>query len=118
MKNKKDLHFFPFLCTVMRARGRAIHYCLENYLLMLTTEAYLLMKVSWSLLLLTLVTTSPILAADDEIWGPATEEQGEQSGSMKSSDAQETEESPVDRMPSPVEDVTGDAKGEEGDEAD
>ena len=72
------------------------------------------MKVSWSLLLLTLVTTSPLLVADDGIWDTAEEqrEQGEQTAASK-----ETEEGSVDRMPSPgVEESAGDAN--EADDAD
>lgn len=97
----------------MRARGRAFHYCLENYLLMLTTEAYVLMKVSWSLLLLALVTVSPVLAADDEIWG-SSDERKEQTESTKA-DVASTEEDVVDPMPSPVDAAPESAEVEEDD---
>lgn len=83
----------------MRARGRAFHYCLENYLLMLTTEAHVLMKVSQSLLLLALVTASPIFATEDEIWGSAEQEKTE---SATGATMPSQEEDVVEQMPNPV----------------
>lgn len=88
----------------MRARGRAFHYCLENYLLMLTTEAHVLMKVSQSLLLLALVTAAPVFAAEDEIWGPAEQEKTE--SATEATMPSPTEEDVVDQMPSPVDSAT------------
>ena len=100
----------------MRARGRAFHYFLENYLPMLIMEAYVLMKVSRSLLLLALVTVSPVLAADDEIWG-STEREETKSAVSSEADTSSTEQDAIDPMPSPIE-AGAEAAGIEEDEAD
>lgn len=69
------------------------------------------MKVSWSLLLLALVTASPILAAEDEIWGSAAREETKTAASTV--DTSSTEQDAIDPMPGPT-----DGAGSEEDEAD
>ena len=73
------------------------------------------MKVSSSLLLLALVTVSPVLAANDEIWGSADLE--ETKSVTTEANTSSTEQDAIDPIPSSIEaGVNG--SGSEEDEAD